>query len=333
MARDVATLTETTGIGYNFEDYVAAFMLTCLLNNEPPFSPELGGLTRLEFNERVRGWLLDDLVVTFQGSSRLALSIKSNSQVSASGLPASFVSDIWEQYAAPANNPFDASKNYLGLISAPFGQEAKNALSDMQRGAEVMDEARFIAEFETPGSSNAIKRQIWESVQCPPTLAPHQNFTKEDAVKLFRRLRFRQFDFLQQPSEDERRAISNCRDLLRNGDLEAAKALWERLKDVANKYRLGGGYLDLPRLRNELEFKFELKPWPQYEQDFEALGKRTRQELQGIPDQIGQCVYISRESEIQRIQQKADALNCVAIIGESGCGKKRPYAQNGQKTC
>jgi hypothetical protein len=321
MARKTATLAQTTGIGYEFEDYVAAFLLTCFLKNEPPFSTELGGLTRLEFNERVRGWLLDDLVVTFQNGSHLALSIKSNDQISANRLPTSFVEDTWEQYLQDATNPFDAHKDYLGLISAPLETEVKNELSKMQDMADVMEDARFITEVESTGSGNAVKRSLLNSLQCPASLNPQQTVTKEETVKLLRRLQFRQFDFLQQPSEDEKRAISNCRDLLRSGDSEEAKSLWGQMVNIVKKYRINGGYIDLPRLLNELEFKFELKPWPQYNQDFKAIEGRTSQELQSIPDQIGQSVRISRESETERIQQKADAHNNFALIGESGCGK------------
>ena len=99
----------------------------------------------------------------------------------------------------------------MGLISAPLDVEIKNSLSEIQEYASVMDEVRFIAEVVSQNSSNAIKRAIWKSLQYPPILKTPNNITTEDAVRMLRRLQFLQFDFRNQPSEDKKPALKNCR--------------------------------------------------------------------------------------------------------------------------
>ncbi len=332
MARKLATLAQTSGIGYDYEDQVAAYLMVCLLKNDPPLTEELGGLIRLEFNTRVHGWFLDDLLLTFQINSRLALSVKSNIQITASGINPSFVKDAWEQYSTNADNPFDTSKDYMGIISAPLDAETMNSLSEIQQYASVMDEVRFIAEVESKDSSNVIKRAIWGSLQCPPNIETQNNFTKEDAVRMLRRLQFLQLDFRNLPSQDRKQALTNCRALLRSGDTEEANSLWQKLLHIAKRFRSNGGYIDLERLLSELNFKFELKSWPQYEHDFETIIRHTRRELEAIPDKIGQSIHIPREQLIEQIQINVNTNSLFAILVESGCGKSvitRKWAEAG----
>lgn len=159
--------------------------------------PEAKGGTTEEANLALSCLGCNSFKGVFQTGRRLALSIKSNEQISANGLPASFVEDTWEQYLKDTADPFDVHKDYLGLISAPLETEVKNDLSDMQRWANFMEDARFMTEVESKGSGNAVKRSLLQSLQCPASLNSQQTVTKEDVVKLLRRLQFRQFDFLQ----------------------------------------------------------------------------------------------------------------------------------------
>ena len=321
MARKPATLKQTTGQGFEFENKVAAYSLACLLKDEPLFFREHGGIVRLDFQVRVLGWFMDDILLTSASGQRLALSVKSNCQITPQGFPTEFVKDVWEQYLSGAENPFNPHQDFLGLISSPIDADVNDNLSDMKQWALVMDEDRFIAEVESPQSGNNIKRQLLSSLECPEPLKSNHIVTKADAVKLLRRLQFRQFDFLRLASEDERGVIGYCRDILVSGETHEAYNFWKRLIDIARSYRTSGGYLDFHRLLNELKFEFEIKPWPQYQTDFETIKRHTSGELEAIPDKIGRRVHISRVHDISRIQSQVISSPFTPILGSSGCGK------------
>lgn len=90
----VATTRSTAGPGYAFEDLVAADLLTRFVLDMPITGIEVPGCEILS-QAGALGWAIDDIVCV--GSSpdghahRLALSCKSNVQVTASGWPKDFV--------------------------------------------------------------------------------------------------------------------------------------------------------------------------------------------------------------------------------------------------
>jgi hypothetical protein len=69
MVKKVAPSKLTGGGGFVFEDKVAAYFLSCLLSGQPPFDPNLGILTRIDFQTRVDGWFLDDLLLTVESKA------------------------------------------------------------------------------------------------------------------------------------------------------------------------------------------------------------------------------------------------------------------------
>ena len=84
------TTRSTAGPGYAFEDQVAAWLLLKMLRGEPLPGIETASGTRLQFQTRELGWELNDLLALSGSASaeqRLAISCKSNVQVTTSGLP------------------------------------------------------------------------------------------------------------------------------------------------------------------------------------------------------------------------------------------------------
>lgn len=67
MARRAAPPSVTGGGGFGFEDKVVAYYLACILANSTPLGAEFGAITRVEFQTRPLGWLLDDVLLTLSG--------------------------------------------------------------------------------------------------------------------------------------------------------------------------------------------------------------------------------------------------------------------------
>ena len=112
------TLRSTSGAGFEFEDLIAAWQLVKALSGEPV--PGVGGVAaQLQAQVSTLGWRVDDLLLTNEakgGPQRLAISAKGNQQVSASGLPSSFVALVWEQWRDP-RGPFNRAADGLALVT------------------------------------------------------------------------------------------------------------------------------------------------------------------------------------------------------------------------
>jgi hypothetical protein len=63
MAKQVAPVSLTGGMGFRFEDCVAGRILTDMLAGLQSFGPELGLVSQLDWQTRYTGRLLDDLIV------------------------------------------------------------------------------------------------------------------------------------------------------------------------------------------------------------------------------------------------------------------------------
>ena len=199
MARSVAAPKNTGGGGFVFENCVCAWFLACMLVEEPPFEPELGVPVRVDFQTRPDGWLLDDILVTTVAGSRrhrIALSIKSNAQFTATSAPSDFVTDVWEQWLHIGSSVFHRTKDFLGLVTGPLSTAAAAAVSGLISKARVADPALLSDRLLRSGWTNEEERQLSASFECPSTLA-HQSDV--DTVRLLRRL-----PVLQQDAADSR---------------------------------------------------------------------------------------------------------------------------------
>src|SRR5437867_2079808 len=75
MAKHQAPAKLTGGSGFNYEDYIADRFLLDMLAGTNSLGVEFGRVTRLDWQARDVGWLLDDLAVTCraQDAERAAL--------------------------------------------------------------------------------------------------------------------------------------------------------------------------------------------------------------------------------------------------------------------
>src|SRR5712671_1505335 len=105
MPKEISHPKVTGGGGFAFEDKVAAYYLACILVNDPPLDAEYGTCGRIEFQTRVDGWHVDDVLLTlaspFGTRRRCALSVKSNQQFSNDSAPSEFVLAAWETFLEP----------------------------------------------------------------------------------------------------------------------------------------------------------------------------------------------------------------------------------------
>lgn len=132
MASHVAPPKNTGGGGFVFEDDVCAWLLTAMLVGEPVFDVDCGPPIRLDVQTRPDGWFLDDVLVTTSLGTlrhRFALSVKSNTQFTATSAPSDFVAAAWEQWLHIGSTVFNTAFDFIGLVTAPLSGAAVGSVS------------------------------------------------------------------------------------------------------------------------------------------------------------------------------------------------------------
>ena len=243
MTRKEAPVTLTGGRGFDFEDAVAAFFELQMITAGKYLGGEYGQIVNLEFQARDSGWLLDDLVVSFRSDDvirHLAISIKSNQQVTRNGFPSDFVHQAWEQWLGVGPGVFQEGRDLLALAVGRLGSKIKAAWHDLLQEARDTTPDRLLQRIKSRRQSSGLKRAVFQSLLPPRDLRRGRNAEQETA-RLLPHIRLLHFDFLEDPSGDHARALESCQHVLWSEDAREAQRLWEKLELIASTHRKAGG--------------------------------------------------------------------------------------------
>lgn len=324
MAKKVASVKQTGGGGFSFENKVTAYFLSCMLRDKSPLDPELGTITRIDFQVRVDGWFLDDILLTLNLNEQThlcAFSVKSNQQFLSNSAPIEFVSIVWEQFLHEGTQKFDRENDFLGLITIPLNQTLSENLNSLMQKARMQDSAGLPTKLQELGYVNDLERDLFKSFACPEKFASTHGVTEAQIGELLKHIKFLEFDFERDNSIYKIKAIENCRDALTSTSLDEALFLWETLQVIADENRIKGGYFDLAKLVKRLKFRYRLKNYPDYDTDWKSLIAHTQSNLLSIPHKIGNKVIIDRGEEIRQIEEAFSSNVAIAVMAPSGYGK------------
>jgi hypothetical protein len=315
--RAPATLRSTSGAGFEFEDLTSAWLLVKMLTGEQ--APAIGGAgVQLQAQVSTLGWRIDDLLLTTRHDAgargQLAISVKGNLQVSASGLPADFVKRAWEQWRA-LQGPMSRSGDGLALVTQgthrvfdPNWREVKNACA----GSDI--ELAMGRIRNNPGQA-----KIFGSVRNPDNNGPEA--TEEEMIELIRRLHVLPVDLQLTHSETRNQAITQCRQLLASGDATEAEKLWQRLINVGTEIRLRRGTITLQELWLMLRMEFDLRHHPDFTRDWETLSNITSDYKARIEAALPSGYSVPRTEEKSKLKTAISGNAVTVVFGESGSGK------------
>jgi hypothetical protein len=314
-----STTRSTAGPGFDFEDRVAAWLLVKVLTGQP--LPGVTGIgTRLQMQAEALGWFLDDVLLTATVSPdderHLAVSCKSNVQVTASGLPADFVTRCWQQWAKIDANPMQRGKDCLMLGTRGRNNAFMATWSELKNAAPGADLALALGRMR----ATAKHRKIFDSVKAP---AKDGGVTASDAdvVAMVNSIEVAPLDFHIANSEDEKFAIKGARTLLVNGSLVEGLRLWTELVTYAKNTRLGSGTLNIADLWRQLRVKFALKAHPDYEASWQRLRALTHDHKATVETALPSGLTLERKDEIDKLVQRTAVDAICVVFGESGSGK------------
>jgi hypothetical protein len=314
-----STTRSTAGPGFDFEDRVAAWLLLKVLTGQP--LPGIEGIgTRLQMQAEALGWSVDDILltamVTPDDQRHLAISCKSNVQVTALGLPADFVTRCWRQWARGDGNPMQRGKDCLMLVTRGRNNAFMATWSELKNAAPGSDLALALGRMR----SAAKHRTMFDSVKIPAKdgdVAP----SDADVVTMVNSIAVAPVDFHIANSEDEKLAVKEARSLLVNGSLVEGRRLWTELLTHARHTRLGSGTLDIPDLWRELRAKFTLKAHPDFEPSWQKLRALTRDYKATVDTALPSGLILDRQDETNTLVERIVGDAVCVVFGDSGSGK------------
>lgn len=330
MAKQAAPVSLTGGDGFNYEDRVAARFLVDMLSGIVPFGVEFGCVTRVDWQVRDTGRLLDDLGITMSSMTGVhvaELSIKSHRQVTSNGFPAKFVEAAWEEWFHSVTTAFQQDRDLIVLVTGKLANDVHESWSTLLREARATTPDRLISRLQPPITPNSgsqaseTARTLFESFHCPVSLRARGMSGTTVSVELIRRVRLLHLDFDSEPSRDLARAVADCRTLLKTGDLAEGQRLWEAIVAVAAENRGLGGSLDCPTLLAKLRPSFEIVGHADYRSDWLTLERASNDVLDDVRTEIGGGSTIDRDQELQQLASSLEAIGICLAAGESGCGK------------
>lgn len=307
-----ATLRSTSGAGFEFEDLISAWQLVKALSGE--HAPGIGGVvTQVQAQVSTLGWRIDDLLLTAQSTTvprRLAISAKGNLQVTATGLPADFVTRAWEQWR-DLQGPFNRAVDGLALVTLGTHREFDAAWREVKNACSGRNAALAMSRIR----SNTRQSNVFDSVQ------KFSSSSEEETIELIRCLHVLPTDLQFAHSENEIQAIAQCRRLLASGCEDEAQALWKDLINVAKEVRLRYGTITVPDLLSQLRGKFDLRHHPDFERDWDTLFNITADHKARIVTELPSGYAVPRTLECTSLQAAIVDHPVTMVFGESGSGK------------
>jgi len=309
----------STGPGFDFEDRVAAGLVLSTLSGQPLPGVEAIG-TRLQMQTEALGWAIDDILLTTAvtpGDTRqLAISCKSNVQVTALGLPADFVTRCWRQWTTASMGPLRRGKDCLMLVTRGRNNAFLATWSDLKSAASGTDLALALGRMRATSKH----RTMFDKVKAP---AKDAGVTASDAdvVAMVKNIEVAPVDFHVANSEDEKLAIKEARRLLVDGSVAEGKRLWAELVTHARNARLGSGTLYISELWRQLRSKFALKDHPDFDASWQKLRALTQDYRATIETALPSGLIVDRNMDIDKLVTTMSADAVCVVFGESGSGK------------
>lgn len=322
--RKVATPKQTGQGGPNFENKVVAYFMACMLTKTPAFGDQQGAVSRIDFQVGSDNWLFDDALLTIENdliTTRVAVSIKSNQQISRNGCPSDLNKLLWEQYLGIASNVFNRNLDMMCLVESNVPAKVVTDLNTLLNQAKVQDPEDLQRRLYEKGYSSKGIQTIYESFHCPDELAQQHGVEKTTTIKLLKKFLHVEMDFERVVSFWEARSVDLCRLVLDSNDAIEAKKLFDTLSHLSLQIATSGGYVDRQVLLNHLRGKFALAGIPNYKKDWEKLQVYTTHKLSSIRSQLGRKTIIDRTAPIVQIDEILQYTDICLIRGISGSGK------------
>ncbi len=308
-----ATTRQTAGPGFNFEDLTSAWLVSKILLGQRLQGVGTEGAI-LQSQTSSMGWIIDDLLVsTKDGASHLAISCKSNVQVSRNGFPKDFVDLAWKQWKTGGGS-MQSSIDCLGLVTRGRHPAFDPVWADITNWVKSSDEELALSRIRATSKHS----RIFDSIKSPNGSAVA---TDHETLRLAQRLLVVPLDFQLDQSTSEAEAISRCRLLIQSGAQQDAENVWKELVQIAEETRVGSGTISISEIWDRLRPKYDLKDRPNFESSWDSLRALSRDSQASIQSELPSGLSLPRSAAKDALSDLVAAHRVTVVVGESGTGK------------
>lgn len=313
-------ISQTGGRGYNFEDSVATRFLLAMIEGAELWGTEYGYITKIDWQTHADGWLFDDLLLTLKDRTgalhQVAISIKSNVQITTNGFPQDTTLRIWKQFLE-GSPPFDADRDLLLFAVGEISSGILSDWTDIQREVSSDDDKRISNRLAADGAWSKTKKVLFNSLACPDEKYKDAGLS---ICTIIRRLRVKSFDFLNATSD----SLSNIRE--RALECCSAKSypdgdtLLDKLLHLCKDKRGAGGSVSLDEIYNIPDLP-DLVTHPNYHSDIALLQEISRDNVDLIQVALSNGITIPRKEICDDIRKTLADKKIVSVTGQAGIGK------------
>ena len=311
------------GGGFLFEDLVGAYVAAAMLSQNSVIGG-LGPPVRICFQVGIRGWVLDDMLVSFQskrkGTRRWAVSIRDRQREFRGGPSGEFVKKAWREVLGCTASDFNPNQDYVGMVIPPLHRDTKSDLEELLKLAEEQDAERPESRIEHGEPVSGSKRRLWNRFRKPGN--SDQLPTSPDY--LLQRFKYLDLDLNEVNSLDRDKAVGFCQEALASDG--GGEDLWDALLAETARALTRGGYLDrtklIGRLGDRFDFRDDKRTDPVY---IEQMRRSSRARMierwcaVGLSEEAAE--QMAEDSSVGRFGGEIPDEGVVVLSGDFGSGK------------
>lgn len=320
----IAPPSATGGAGPQFEAKVGAFYALSLLSGGEPRGVPGATIRTVEFQQRVAGHPLDDIVIKAinrDGSAAtLEIQVKRSLTFTLSdGEFRQVVGQIWE---AAQRTDFESTRYGLAAAIARTTTRIERACQEVLHWArQVPDGATFAEHIGRPGFASNEMREFVEVFRANLALAGAP--TDDETVwRLLRRFQILVFDFESPGSDYEHRARERAGWLLSPDQADRAADLWSALIEYVGDSARAAGAKTRPELVSALQAErgYRFGELPDVRPVYARLAEEADHALGQINETVG-GVRLARNGLIGQANASLETHRILHIQGAPGVGK------------
>ncbi|MBG43686.1 MAG: hypothetical protein CL530_06930 [Aequorivita sp.] len=315
-----ASVFQTGGGGFNYENYVqASFLLQMIISGVVPSFPN-GSITEIGFQNRNKGYQTDDLFLKVEEDNitkRIISQIKYNIPISSKNeIFLEVMKAFWEDFNN-ANN-FDRQRDKIFLIKSSLTNNDKNHIVYL---CQIASKQSSSQDFFSEVNRTKIKKDALDIFEESLTLAKGETVTEDELFHFLKCFHLLAYDFTAEASTDETYTL-NLIQLSKSKDvITTPKEIWSVLLNEVATYNRNGGSISKVDLSSFQLYKyFDLSlineaysSFKKIHQDGELLLKPFKNSIKGY--------HIDRATIKKSIIQSVNQSEITIVTGYPGVGK------------
>lgn len=310
------------GAGVYIEGELGAFYLLSMLAGSEARGLPASRLTKVQFQAVEDGFALDDLVLhgaSAEGPS--LLEIQSKRTITFAPKDPVFEEVCHQIARSKETSSVPEARHGLAVATQRTSYRISGPYQDVIAWARSTDSAsRFFGRLTAKGVASPEMRSFVETFRAKLVAAGVAD-DDEPIWHLLRRFQILEFDFESASPLARTHALSLARVVLAPADAGRADGLWSTLIEMSLAAGKGGGWYDLPSLRQALVGKgFQLAGERDFTQARAKLAEMAKHALANIDSTVAGA-HLLRTEVVQAFDEARDKQRFVELRGKPGVGK------------